>query len=206
MTGIDAARYSQIQGYEFEFWQNNVVDFQVLWGHYLPPFVPHLPKHCGTVVDVGSGPMPFFLSGLFDYDEAWAVDPLIYEYAMLRRYAPLYSEFSMRRTIGEIEDQFADTVFALNVLDHVRDPELLIAELGRICKPGGLLFFFVDIDKLPDHMHPHRLDGAWTREWIELFFEIVHAEVLPSWKFDNLCLWIVGRRFHEGSAYQFVQA
>ena len=194
MIGIDAARYSQIQGYEFEFWQNNVVDFQVLWGHYLPPFVPYLPKHCGTVVDVGSGPMPFFLSGLFDYDEAWAVDPLIYEYASLLRYAPLYGEFSIRRTIGEIEDQFADTVFALNVLDHVRDPLFTIVEIGRICKPGGYLFFFVDVGKPPDHMHPHTLNGLEVIDMFRPTFEILDVHRARSWKFDNDCLWLIGSR------------
>ena len=195
MVSIDQARYAQIQSYEFEFWQNNPVDFQVLWSHYLPPFAPYMQKHYHRVVDVGCGPTPFFLSGYFGYDEAIAVDPLIYEYALLPQYASLYDvKFLMRRGLREVEVGFANVVFALNVLDHVRDTRAFMFELGRVCAPGGMLFLFVDIDKPPDQMHPHRIEKMDVVDALINDFDLLLVHQEPSWKFDNPCLWVVGRR------------
>ena len=204
MKAVDEGRYAQIQKNEFGFWRDNPVDFQVLWGHYMPPFAPYLEKQQGVVVDVGSGPVPFFLSGFFQYERGLAVDPLIYEYALLPQYAQLYSGaaayggFQMRRSIREVETGFANVVFCLNVLDHVRDPDAFLAELGRICRPGGKLFLFVDVGKPPDHMHPHTIDAVETACELSEWFGCLLSHVGPSWKFEIECLWYVGRRYRSG--------
>lgn len=39
------------------------------------------------------------------------------------------------------ENQSFDVVCALDVLEHVHEPQLLIAEASRVLKPGGLFFF-----------------------------------------------------------------
>jgi 2-polyprenyl-6-hydroxyphenyl methylase/3-demethylubiquinone-9 3-methyltransferase len=71
-------------------------------------------------------------------------------------------------------DQTFDVITAMDFLEHVEDPELVIQEISRVLKPGGLFFFHTFnrnflawliiiklvewlIPKTPKHMHVLRL-------------------------------------------------
>ena len=85
-------------------------------------------------------------------------------------------------------------IFALNVLDHVQYPRVLLAELIRASRPGGYLFLFVDIDKPPDQMHPHTIKSEWLRNILDRYWQMKLWQIEPSWKFKNDVLYAVGVR------------
>lgn len=96
------------------------------------------------VLEVGSG-----AHGLvFGFDKGFCigVDPLAAEY---RRLFPKLQTLS--QTVGAIgeelpfDDAAFDVVISDNVIDHAADPFAIIDELIRVLKPGGLLYFTVNI-------------------------------------------------------------
>ena len=62
-----------------------------------------------------------------------------------------------------VEDGFFDVVICNAVLEHVANPEEVVAELGRVTRPGGLLYLCVPFMQ-PEHLDPgdyqrYTLDG-----------------------------------------------
>lgn len=96
------------------------------------------------VLEVGSGAhgLIFF----FDAAERIGVDPLADDY---RRLFPTWQ--GRAKTIaafGEhlpFDDASFDIVLSDNVVDHAEDPRRIVEEMVRVLKPGGLLYFTVNI-------------------------------------------------------------
>jgi len=62
-----------------------------------------------------------------------------------------------------VDDGFFDAIFCNAVLEHVANPEEIMAEFSRVCKPGGLLYLCVPFMQ-PEHLDPtdfqrYTLDG-----------------------------------------------
>jgi SAM-dependent methyltransferase len=62
-----------------------------------------------------------------------------------------------------VEDGFFDTVICNAVLEHVPNPDQVVGELGRVTRPGGLLYLCVPFMQ-PVHLDPgdyqrYTLDG-----------------------------------------------
>lgn len=120
------------------------------------------------VLEVGSGAhgLIFAFGGGFGV----GIDPLAVEYKKL---FPKWQENS--QTIAAIGEQlpFAggafDVVLSDNVVDHAEDPVKIIEELTRVLKPGGLLFFTVNIHH-PFYDLVSRAHGIWNGLGIQ--FEI----------------------------------
>lgn len=193
---ITDERFGKIQKLELEWWTNYDYTPEGEWSHYVAVFAPYLSLFYDSVVDVGSGPIPFFCSGAFVYGHAVAVDPLIFHYSRIEKYSHYLAECLYECAVSThiLDDEAFEVVFALNVVDHTQDPESLLRELGRICRAGGRLFLFVDVDKKPDHMHPHQLDADWLLSILDESFDRVLALREKSWKFENDALWYVGKR------------
>ncbi len=84
------------------------------------------------------------------------------------------------------EDSF-DLVCALEVLEHVRDPELLLREAHRVCKPGGSCV--VTVVNRWAHLDPHyRLWGVnfMPRSWAHGYIRF-RGRSKTSWR-DNQTL------------------
>jgi len=96
------------------------------------------------VLEVGSGAhgLIFF----FDAGERVGVDPLADEYRAL---FPAWQDRA--RTVAAFGEQlpFEEASFDLalcdNVVDHAENPRRIIEEIGRVLKPGGLLYFTVNV-------------------------------------------------------------
>ena len=108
-----------------------------------------LPNFGGTLLDVGCGRMP--------YQSLLTSSP-----SRVERYVGLDIEGSLHgpnglvfdgRTIP-LENQSVDTALATEVLEHCPAPALLLAEIRRVLKPGGLFFFTVPFF-WPLHEVPH---------------------------------------------------
>jgi SAM-dependent methyltransferase len=52
-----------------------------------------------------------------------------------------------------VEDDFFDAIICNAVLEHVENPERVLAEFGRVCKPSGVLYLCVPFMQ-PEHLDP----------------------------------------------------
>lgn len=111
------------------------------------------------VLEVGSGAhgLIFFFEGA----ERVGVDPLADHY---RDLFPAWQ--GKARTIaagGEqlpFEDSSFDVVLCDNVVDHAEGPRRIVAEIARVLKPGGLLYFTVNVHHSIYHM-ASSLHAGW---------------------------------------------
>jgi|GEM_PF-406333 len=95
------------------------------------------------VLEVGSGSegLIFF----FGCKNGIGVDPLADEYAKL---LPWHRGTKTLRAFGEnlpFEDAAFDVVLCDNVIDHAEDPPQIVEELVRVLRPGGVLYFTVNV-------------------------------------------------------------
>ena len=142
----------------------------------------HLTTGQARVVEVGSGPVG--LVAFFPAAEAIAVDPLERFYTAsavlprLRNPAVAY-----RDGVGEhlpCESSRYDLAIMENCIDHVLDMQAVLAELGRVLKPGAALYFTVNC-RTPwgfvmhrvlsylrlDAGHPHTFTRRRARTFLE---------------------------------------
>jgi len=97
-----------------------------------------------AVCDYGCGPFGGVLSVLKGVALAYPVDVLAATYNGWHRCPmPIYGVNGSGR--ADVPDGSCDVAFCLNALDHVRDPSILVADLHRILKPGGLFYLFVHL-------------------------------------------------------------
>lgn len=61
-----------------------------------------------------------------------------------------------------LPDAFFDFISCVNVLDHVNDPQIVLDEIIRVLKPGGVFFLSVDTRREEETslVHPHAFDGG----------------------------------------------
>lgn len=122
------------------------------------------------VLDVGSGPhgLVFFLG----YEGAIGVDPLADEYAKL---FPVWQRRAETRAVGGEALPFADASFDLvlsdNVIDHAERPHDILREIARVLRPGGVLYFTVNVH--------HRVYGVASAAYAGLKALALPIEVGP---------------------------
>ena len=108
----------------------------------LEKFQPIAPE--ARAIEVGSGAHGLIF--YFGAALAIGVDPLAVSYAAL---FPHWQRCAQTvAAIGEslpFADQSFDVVLCDNVVDHAESPSQIVRELARILKPGGLLYFTVNI-------------------------------------------------------------
>ncbi len=97
----------------------------------------------GALLDVGCGPCSIFRvlpGGGIRVQVDPVLDPLL---------VATYKLEGMRiQARGEelpLRDNTFDTVFCLNCLDHVQDPQLVVSEITRVIKPDGAFYLVVDL-------------------------------------------------------------
>jgi SAM-dependent methyltransferase len=110
-----------------------------------------------VVLDIGSGPLGF--PDACPARVSLSVDPLHERYAasgLLLEDSP-----AIRLSIGAeripLVSSSIDVVVVRNALDHVDDPEAVLAEIQRLLKPGGALIANFDVGHTPTPTEPHDL-------------------------------------------------
>lgn len=124
-----------------------------------------------SAVEIGAGPYPA-LAAAPRWRRAVAVDPLARRYADEGLLTPAAAHVVYVQAPGErvpLPGGFADLVVIENALDHVRDPEAVVAEIDRLLVPGGLLWLLVDLSEHRDEMHPHPFNQARVRSILSRF-------------------------------------
>lgn len=121
----------------------------------ISPFSPDT-----RVLEVGSGAhgIVFFLG----HDNAVGVDP------MAREYKALFPAWQGRcetiETFGEhlpFPDASFDVVISDNVVDHAEDPHAIAREMVRVARPGGVIYFAVNVHH-PVYHAMSTAYAAWT--------------------------------------------
>lgn len=136
-----------------------------------------------SVIEIGAGPYPSIAQTRRGWKRAVAVDPLARGYVEegLLPKSPICDDVVYIEAPGEsipLAGNFADLVIIENCLDHVSDPASVCAEILRLLKPGGMIWFFVDFSDHADHMHPHPMNEARVRELLR-DFQMVAEEFTP---------------------------
>jgi SAM-dependent methyltransferase len=134
-----------------------------------------------SVVEIGAGPYPAVAAAKKGWKRCVAVDPLARGYVEEGLLPPACEGVTYIEAQGEdvpLPSNFADLVVCENCLDHVSDPAAVVREMHRLLKPGGLVWFFVDLSDHRDYMHPHPMTEARVRELFEGFV-LVGQELTP---------------------------
>jgi SAM-dependent methyltransferase len=118
------------------------------------------------ILEVGSGAHGLVFG--FGAEHAIGVDPIAVEY---RRLFPQLQERT--KTVAAIGEElpFADGSFDLvlsdNVIDHAERPFTIIDEIVRVLRPGGLLYFTVNIHH-PVYAVASHVHSAWNAVGLHL--------------------------------------
>jgi SAM-dependent methyltransferase len=113
-----------------------------------------------VVVDIGPGPLGF--PDACPAQLSIGVEPLADRY---REHGLLLEDSNAEYlAVGAeripLESNTVDVVVARNSLDHVDDPDAVLAEIQRLLKPGGTLILNFDAGHEPTATEPHRLTRA----------------------------------------------
>jgi len=134
-----------------------------------------------SVVEIGAGPYPAIAAAKNGWKRCVAVDPLAKGYVEEGAPTPACDSVTYIEAPGEaipLPANFADLVICENCLDHVSDPAAVVREMYRLVKPGGYVWFFVDLSEHRDFMHPHPMN---EKRVADLFseFKVVATEMTP---------------------------
>lgn len=121
------------------------------------------------ILEIGSAGTSIFLA--LQKGQRYAIDPLfnyIFDLYPFLKELEEYQEVNfITSTVEDASFSFKfDVIFAINVLDHTRDPQKVADKLKNLLAPGGYLIIVVDTyaDKVvrnimqffdPDPAHPH---------------------------------------------------
>lgn len=131
-----------------------------------------IPQQLGNVLELGCGPHTNFrlIREGRQIGRAFLSDPLVADYLKLER---TWLRWAVLRGNACLDDHpieecpfatdYFDLTVMINVLDHVRDPDLCLREVIRVTKPGGYYIVGEDlstedsVNNLPEafrEMHP----------------------------------------------------
>ncbi len=142
MKNISEKRHDNALEKELRFWQKpDILAAQKFRTERYVPLLKEMIARRGEpvirLIDVGCGPS--CLGQHITAEERWFLDPL------LEKYKPLFGDaipaghhLSKKLEDAALDENYFELVLCLNALDHVRDPWLVLRQIHRILKPGGL--------------------------------------------------------------------
>jgi ubiquinone/menaquinone biosynthesis C-methylase UbiE len=94
-----------------------------------------------------------------------------------------------------LADGSADSIFVIEVLDHVPALRLCLEEVFRVLKPGGIFYLTVPNCMFPWEIHPVRfLGGFWEPGWFPFlpWFKFLHDRIATARVFSKRSLRELG--------------
>jgi SAM-dependent methyltransferase len=119
----------------------NNLDRYIVRSSILKAFQETLPQLQGTLLDVGCGQMPYkplLLSEESNVEKYIGIDLEGGRHSQRKQPDLLWDG----KTIP-LEDESIDCAIATEVFEHCPNPEIVMKEIWRVLKPGGILFFTV---------------------------------------------------------------
>jgi len=105
-------------------------------------------KETDVILDVGSGPVGIGFA--FRYNMSFALDPLFIQHKHKINYEVTCPKTIRIQSIAEkipLPNNSIEIVFCFNVIDHVIDPKRVFNEIYGVLKPGGSLYFQLNVMK-----------------------------------------------------------
>lgn len=112
------------------------------------------------ILEVGSGAHGLIFG--LGLKSAIGIDPLAVEYKRL--FPEIQKKAFTVASIGEelpFDSEFFDVVLSDNVIDHAGKPLTILHEIARVLKPGGVVYFTVNIHH-PIYDLASRAHGRWN--------------------------------------------
>ncbi len=159
------------KGSELKYWQKSGLDKGThIYSKYLQLFgltSEHLARL--VIADFGCGPFGGIFSVLPQLSAAYPIDVLADEYNAWGNCAYPIVPFDGAPT--SVPEGSCDYAFCLNAIDHTPYPELIVAELWRILKPGGLVYLHVHLrtQEQVNKLHPIPWEEKDVRARFEMF-------------------------------------
>lgn len=139
-----------------------------------------------VVVEVGCGPGNFLR--VITAKERIGIEPLFNKFEeIFDMDIPGIQFIKGKGESISLPDNKADVVFCSNVLNHTRYPEMVLKEIRRIMKPGGILYFDLHFD-YQTVLHPHVYNRDSIKELLEKYFEIERT-IDKECKYGMVCKW-----------------
>jgi len=157
------------------------------WGLDLSPYL----SSERLILDIGCG--PYSLLGL---PRVIGVDPLIHGYGEivdLRRDKDTIYVQSQGEKLP-FADNYFDSIWCRNVLDHVQSPGLLIAEAFRVLRAEGYFVLVFDKESAGGVLHPHT---DLTPDKVLLFLSNFRFSVLEQREVGTEYLTVVQKRLSD---------
>lgn len=161
------SRWDLAQSYEKNWWADRTETIDL---SYLKYYAEDLQREVATyininsttkILEIGSGP-----AGILTFlpsDNRYAVDPLEDYFSSIEQYRSFRDKnVRYQKAMGEhlpFDDSQFDFIIMDNVLDHTRAPGTVIAEMYRVLKNGGLVYF---------RQNTYHLWGKGVRELMEV--------------------------------------
>lgn len=123
---------------DIPFTESNL-DLFVIRNSILRAMNENLPLFRGRFLDVGCGKMPYreYISKHSAIEEYVGLDiETAIEYD-----ANVKADFTWDGITMPFDEESFDTAMATEVLEHCPDPMIILGEINRVLKPGGLFFF-----------------------------------------------------------------
>lgn len=144
----------------------------------------NVPKNLGKVLEIGCGPFTQLqtIMGGRTIDTVTLLDPLLNNYKQLPHCVYKDDKFfghtaelicSQAEALDKTNE--FDTAICINVLEHVQDVELVLHNLHRSIKTGGIVIFGercydgLDINAIYDIGHPIRVKMNVFQKWEKQF-------------------------------------
>jgi len=208
---ISKARWLRAQKYETQYWHGREALKQGLkrvQACYLPVvqrYAENLPGNA-AILEIGCGPnstAQFIARGNKTY-----VDPLLDDFRRAYPGELPKGEYLCQgaESIGRPDGSF-DLVLAFDALDHAMNPELVLNEIERLLKPGGIfimsiftsrpwlarLHYYLDrcLPALRNDCHPYVYSRQGIENTLRRHFDIVETcEIDPAYTPLNRQGWI----------------
>jgi SAM-dependent methyltransferase len=168
--------------------------------HILQAVESSMPLFSGRLLDVGAGSSP--------YEDLIMASGKVSDYIKLDFASSDYHQgheldLTWDGQTIPLQPQTIDTVVMTEVLEHVHRPGVLLQEVRRVLKPGGVLFLTVPFI-WPMHELPydyHRFTPVALRTYLEeADFNVQSIQILGGWDHSlaqQLGLWLTNRSMGE---------
>jgi SAM-dependent methyltransferase len=118
------------------------------------------------ILEVGSGSHGLIFG--LGHEKAVGIDPLAHHYKRLfPKYQGSTPTLAAEGEALPFDDEAFDIVLSDNVIDHAREPVGILEEIVRVMKPGGILFFTVNIHH-PVYEVVSKAHGLWNALGVKL--------------------------------------
>jgi SAM-dependent methyltransferase len=161
----NSSRWQVAQEYELNWWKryDNDVEWYQVFSQEVQTFVkPYLEINKETkILEIGAGPAGALTS--LPSNHKYAIDPLEDYFSTRKEWTQIRDPKVLYQTgKGEAlpyQDDFFDLIIIDNALDHCENPILVLDEIHRVLKKGGVIFFRQSV---------YHWWGRWIRKVVEL--------------------------------------